>query len=146
VETEALALGVAVESLVRREFKNLGIPDLTFVEAIESALEHIDSWVGPEDVKERVRNSISGMRGTNPRAALKKLVDVGVLRKDHLSAWNKIRHPTAHGNEFHMPFREIVRQCDLTYSALTRLIFAVIGYQGPYTDYSVEGWPTVEYP
>jgi hypothetical protein len=146
IETEALALGIAVESLIRREYKQYGKPGVAFISVLGAAMEFWDKWTGPSDVKERIRRAIENMRGTNPREAMNKLVDLGILSPEHRSSWNKLRHTTAHGLDFEADFRQVVNWCDSTHAALLRLIFVRIGYTGPYTDRSATGWPTIMYP
>jgi len=147
LETEALALGVAFESIVRRSFFNeLGKPDDEFREWIVNACEHLETWSGPEYLKVRIQKSIRGFIGPTPKEAVNKLVQRGFLKPEHQTAWNRVRNPTAHGFTINEPFPELARLCDLTYQGILHLIFAIINYEGPYMDRSVEGWPHVEYP
>jgi hypothetical protein len=145
IETEALALGIAVESVIRREFKDLDKPEDTVLTAVDAALVYWENWVGAPDIGERVRTAIHRLKDPNPRESMNKLVASGILSDQHRDAWNKVRHTTAHGMSFNAPFRQIVGWCNHTYAALIRLIFSRIGYRGPYTD-RAEGWPSVQFP
>jgi hypothetical protein len=144
IETEALALGVAFESFVRREFKQLGVPENAVIRGIDAALDFWESWTGDSSLKERIKGAVSGIKGSNPRESINKLVNQGVLAEEHRDAWNKLRHTTAHGMDFTADFRKIVHWCNLAHMGFLRLIFSRIEYTGVYTDRTVEGWPTVE--
>lgn len=144
IEMEALALGIAMEGLVRREYDNLGRPSDDSCKEIEAVIAFLQEWEGPPSLKRRIISSISGWKGTNPVNALRNLVEVGVVSEAQFSAWKKLRNTTAHGME--VKFSEVlVRECDLVYTAILRIIFSIIGYTGAYTDYATEGWPTVQF-
>lgn len=144
LNAEALALSVAIESLVRREFTELGRPGQEFIGKLESAIRHFNTW--PEDVelRKRITNVISGWKGTNPRESLKQLAKMGVITKEQLKAWNTLRHTMAHGQELDS-LDELPQLCVLVHAAWIRLMFQVLGYAGLYTDRSTQGWPSIEY-
>ncbi len=146
IETGALVLSIAVESFIRREYSELGTPDNWLIAALEPALEFWQQWTGPSDLKQRIQNAIKGMKGSNPREAMNKLVNAGVLDPEHRTVWNKLRHTSAHGLELGADFRQLAKLCDITHAALLRLIFSRIGYGGPYTDRTTPGWPDIHYP
>jgi hypothetical protein len=144
IEAEALTLSVAIESIVRREFSELGKPKPVAISAMDSAIAHVDTWTGDEDMKRRVIKAINGWKGANAREILKQLVESGVILEQHHEAWNAIRHPIVHGRKSNISWDELRLQCDLTYMGLIRIIFKVLGYVGPYTDRALSGWPTVQ--
>jgi hypothetical protein len=145
VDSVTLWLPVSIESLVRREFPELGCQDDDVIAALDAAIEHVARWEGDPALKKRIVKALEGWYGTNPRSALKQLAQKGVITEQQLSAWNAIRHPMAHGQETGQPIEELIRLCDLVQMALLRLLFEVIGYAGPYTDRSAPGWPMAQY-
>lgn len=145
LNAEALGLAIAIESLARREFSSLGCPEKELIGHFDSAIQYIKGWPGDDSVKERIVRFISGWKGTNPRESLKKLVEKGVITEEQREAWNTLRHPIVHGQEIDKLLDRLSVLCDMAYVGWLRMVFEAIGYSGPYTDRSVEGWPTSEY-
>jgi hypothetical protein len=79
--------------------------------------------------------------------ALKLLEDVGAVTAGELEAWNKLRHPTAHGSWEPRDESMQVHVDDL-YKLLTlvyRLVFVHIGYDGRFEARNERGWPVREF-
>ena len=145
LDSEALWISVSIETVIQQCFKQLGNPEQIFLNNLNEAIKHVEKWMGDPAIKQRIVNNIRQWRGQNTREALNQLVRMGVISDQQLAAWNRIRNRMAHGQQIRDLLEELSGLCDLTYMALLRLLFEVIGYSGPYTDRSVEGWPTVEY-
>ncbi|HEX6909852.1 MAG TPA: hypothetical protein VF142_05645, partial [Longimicrobium sp.] len=146
IQTEALALGIGVESFIRREYERLGSPDEETLDGLAAALSYMEQWNGSEKLRERLCNAVSGMKGSNPRTAMNKLLQSGVLTEEQHKAWTKLRNTTAHGMDLIDDPVQVVQWCDHTHLMLLRLIFSRIGYKGPYTDYATVGWGETQYP
>ncbi|MBL4849379.1 MAG: hypothetical protein JKY65_27950 [Planctomycetes bacterium] len=75
------------------------------------------------------------------------LRDLGVFTEKEIKAWNKLRNSLAHGaygtspERVHKVFRRLLHVTNMT----NKLILLVIGYRGPYRDYSEVDWPTREF-
>jgi hypothetical protein len=145
LNAEAWQLSVAVESLARSGFPELGRPGADDVTAFDEAVKYVEGWTGDEGVKRRIVRAISTWRGPNPREVLKQLVKKGVITEHQVEAWNAIRHRIAHGRELLDVLDELPALCDTVYMAFVRMMFEVIGYSGPYTDRASRGWPQVLY-
>jgi hypothetical protein len=145
LDSEALWIPVSIETVVEQCFQNLGHPEQALLKNLDDAIKHVENWTGEPVVKQRIVNAIKLWRGQNKREALNQLMRKGVITEQQLAAWNRIRHRMAHGQQITDLLEELSGLCDLTYIALLRLLFEVIGYSGPYTDRSADGWPTVEY-
>jgi hypothetical protein len=136
-----LALGVAIEGVAKvlSDTSN----DAEFdKEKICQAICHIENWTGDNDLKVRIINFIRSLTARNARNPFIRLHREGVVTKSDLEAWKKLRNMAAHAE----PPRDTNFQewLDLCYAAevtLYHLVFAAIGYSGPFTDYSVKGWP-----
>jgi hypothetical protein len=145
LDSEALWIPVSIETVVEQCFQQLGHPEQALLKNLDDAIEYVEKWTGEPAVKQRIVNAIKQWRGQNKREALNQLMRKGVISEQQLTAWNRIRHRMAHGQQISDLLEELSGLCDLNYMALLRLLFEVIGYSGPYTERSVDGWPTVEY-
>jgi hypothetical protein len=145
LNAEAWQLSVAIESLARRAFPELGQPDANDLTAFDDAVKYVEGWTGNEGVKGRIVQAISTWRGQNPREVLKQLTKKGVITEQQVKAWNVLRHRIAHGRELLDVLDELPALCDSVYMAFLRMMFEVIGYSGPYTDRSSRGWPQAHY-
>jgi hypothetical protein len=74
LNAEAWQLSVAVESLARRGFPELGRPDADDLTIFDDAVKYVEGWTGDEGVKRRIVQAISTWRGQNPREVLKQLM------------------------------------------------------------------------
>jgi hypothetical protein len=80
----------------------------------------------------------------NPRARdyLEGLVQDGVIPKAYLDAWKALRNSAAHADAADGAWIEpVLRKSGIVLALYYRLVFLLIGYQGPYTDYGEIGWP-----
>jgi hypothetical protein len=145
IDSLALALAIAIESLVRREFAELGRPSPELRGVFDSAIEHVSNWAGEASIKRRITGQISTWKGSNAREALQSLAEHDIISHQQLKAWETVRHRMAHGKVVNRPVKELLLLCDLQHMALLRLLFKVLGYSGPYTDRSTEGWPDVQF-
>jgi hypothetical protein len=139
VENEALALGVQIEGLVRDYFAVYGTPPATDLEAIEDLLNHLESCSG-NSLLPRVRNMVEQMKGSNPRRAMQRLVQEGVLEERHRKAWDA-RNVSAHGLTSSDPVPVIADRSTVAHQAMLLLIFHLIGYTKRFTDYTTLDWP-----
>ncbi|MBO9687098.1 MAG: hypothetical protein J7598_10820 [Mitsuaria chitosanitabida] len=79
--------------------------------------------------------------------ALRLLRDVGAVTPEEIKAWDKLRHPTAHGSwdplddSMQIHFDDLYKLLTLVY----RLVFVHIGYEGKFEARNVKGWPVAEF-
>lgn len=144
LEDEAIALSTQVERLVREHFADRGKSSSSFLDAVAKVLEHLATWVGPAEYRHRFERAISQMQGMNPRTALRQLVEEGLIAKRHIDAWEAIRHTEVHGLQTSRSPREQLAMNDLVHQLFLLLVFRIIGYAGPLTDYTTKGYPVVE--
>lgn len=142
IEAQALALGVAVESLIRREYGYLGDPSPDEESQVNDLLALIEASGTKAEMKKRARGAINKLKSVNLEGCLRELQRDGHVSEDLIDAWRKVRHPGAHGDDAERPLEELVALCDKTHVLFNLLIFSRIGYTGEYTDRSSRGWPT----
>ena len=129
VNAQSLALSVAVEAVVK------GWPD---------------SRSGP---KARARDRTAGSTGNAIRhpgtnKLLHQLCSLGAVSEVNAKAWKKLRNAAAHGDWSGLQ-RNPQRWFDRLGAIRTlfhEIVFHIIGYTGPYTDYGQQGYPSRTYP
>ena len=106
---------------------------------------------GPVDAK-GVQGKIERIAGDLPEVCMsagesaQQLKDVGAVTGEEIKAWDKLRHPTAHGSwepkaeSMQVHFDDLYKLLTLVY----RLVFVHIGYDGRFDARNVRGWPVHE--
>ncbi|GAM97388.1 hypothetical protein U91I_01014 [alpha proteobacterium U9-1i] len=95
----ALTMASAAEGLTKLIMPMLGIKiDPILDEEIDKLAAHIESWPGSAELKRRAVNGLKRARDTTTVVALRRLRELGVLEKDHLGAWETLRHAVMHGS------------------------------------------------
>lgn len=146
IETLALVLSVAVESILKHAAVQAKVTKIE-MDSIKNLKEYFENWDGPEQLKTRVRGLLSMLSTPSAKTLLNELVKSKVTTPKHKKAWGKLRDKLAHGGM--MGSSSLQEFIDLTNVVLVlfyHLVFHITGYQGKYTDYSIDGWPEVEFP
>jgi hypothetical protein len=152
IESQALALGVAVEGLCRVLFPDYFAAPANLKKWVKSLRAHCESWDGFDDptIRQLLFNRLIGFLGalksSREKDTLVQLVAEGSLYVRHVKAWGELRHPAAHGaTQGARPMQELVDLCHSVTVLIYHIIFKAIGYTGIYTDYSVYGFPLRRY-
>ena len=161
----ALGLAVAVEALTQTgklAGRSKATPEhLAVAETIKAAILKLpklddlakqfgeaNSLPDKRSLPERL-DALLSLLGAGGRTidALRLLKDVGAVTGEEIKAWDKLRHPTAHGNW--EPKEESMQvHIDDLYKLLTlvyRLVFVHIGFDGRFDARNVRGWPVNEF-
>jgi hypothetical protein len=153
LENRALITSTAVEGLLNLEFSEMGISEADrnrLYEYIETAVEMIESEPGfGESFKDRVCHLLkSTLPNPSAQDKLYYLANEDKLDERLIRIWKHLRHPAAHARHFggsdyasRKYKMKLSKQCDEVNQLFNQLVFLAIGYDGPYTDYSVVGWP-----
>lgn len=145
-ENEAVALSVAIESILKDVFSAFGQPNEQTLVELDKAIRYIQEWNGDEAIRKRIEGAINAMRQTRALDQLIALEEKNVITKNKRQVWQKIRNKIAHtGRLDSIPIQELSIYLDVLLVTLYHLIFYAIGYSGRYTDYSQLGWLTKEY-
>lgn len=146
VFAKGLALAVAVEGVLNSELEAWGAPNADYLEGIAAARAHMACFDGDSELKKRIDKAIEPMARARAKDRLRALESVSVVTKAQISAWDKLRNSTAHARPPEdQQLQEWLDLCHATEVLLYRLIFFVIRYAGPYTDYAARGWPTTTF-
>lgn len=132
VDSEARALAIEIEGLLRRDFSEEEEPDPEVLQEVEALEDHLSDWSGSERMERRVEGFLNRMRQPDRGDALEQLKDEGMITEEQYNAWWKLRGPTAHGRPIDRPISELVRLCDHLHHLLYFLVFYAVGYEGLY--------------
>jgi len=94
-----------------------------------------------------LKSSLKNSKLPKLKVSFRRLIADGILTKDMLDAWDKVRNKAAHGGLLD-PTTDATQthldgffQC---YEAFKRIVFDVIKYAGTHRDYSLKNWPVIE--
>ncbi|NVO17085.1 MAG: hypothetical protein HXX10_23925 [Rhodoplanes sp.] len=148
----AIGIGVAVEGLAmmlsmeRDEQENENIKTLQrFI---------IDQVNGHEEHRvfaARIRGLIGSLTSIRAIDRMNKLAEKGGADRVHVAAWKKLRnrgvHPTAESQEVgSLDYQRFIDDLHRLNVLLYHIVFHIIGYRGPYTDYGTRNFPIKDYP
>lgn len=142
IEEEALALSVAIEGVLHHGFEHLGEAEADVVAAVKKLEALLEQHFKPSALDKRLDGFLKAVTRPSSRTALHNLQKPGVVTEEQVNAWERLRHVAAHGKEYSLPFREVYELTQQLRVLLNLLVFEIIGYSGPYTDYGAIGWPT----
>ena len=146
IDSEALALVVAIEGLVQTEFAELINLSDEDKEAISLLQKYIDEWEGNAIIKKRAKGAVSQFHNIRADDIMRKLEEMGAITSDQRKGWGSLRHPSAHtfqiGNLSGEKIRKLLPNVKILFY---HLIFYAIGYRGLYTDVASLDWPLKEY-
>jgi hypothetical protein len=143
LDAEALTLAVAIESLLHSEFSEVGRPSAAARASISALQGHIQSWNGPQRVKDRAIGALGQLSTSRAGDKMSALAGSGKITQAHLNAWGRLRNPTTHRYlSSGIPTAELVQLVQINEVLLYHLIFLTIGYRGPYMEFATPGWPT----
>lgn len=141
LEVSSLVLSVAVEGIVGL-LQGKESTDTALLADVTRALEVASSAEFPASLKPRIIGAIRSMKQLRARDYLEKLVEKGAVSAEHVAAWIALRNATAHADasegDWIVP---TIQKSAVVLALYYQLVFMLIGYRGPYTDYSQIGWP-----
>jgi len=145
LDTESLILSVAIEGLLR-EFKNLNYGNAE----LKNQIKKVNCLIRESNLEGGFKNRIFGLLGNmlKPRAKdlLHILKDKNLLDSRLVEEYDKLRNSSAHGElADSSKFQEHLDRCYAVLVLFYHILFLVIGYSGPYTDYSMRGFPEKEF-
>jgi hypothetical protein len=130
------------------------------IKLLNSLQDRMREWLeGQSDLATnligRVRGQIDAMSNPRPQDILYALAETGHIEKEYIKSWSHLRnrhvHPTLKDLKKldEADFQKLIDDVHRVEVLLRQLTFHLIGYEGPFTDYSVRGgdvFPTRQYP
>lgn len=141
LESQSLSIATFIESIIANEFAPYVKTIKKYVSEITKIEQHLSDGNYSSEFKNRITGFLPSLNNPNINNVLKELANKRFINNTHIEAWNKLRHPIAHGK--HIEFKHFQKYLTLCYkcqSLLNLLIFLLIGYQGTYNDFSRYGW------
>lgn len=156
LEAEMLTLSIGVESIAKKYSSTLNqkttTPPAKETEELDCNIRDLKAWIkekkereGESSFSNRLNGFIGSLKSTRETAkdVLTKLVTNRLIDKSLLKAWTKLRNGSAHGSIVEPEkYASYIQECDKLNLLLFHLIFLIIEYEGPFSDYSQERWPT----
>ena len=147
LDTEILALGVAVEGLVGECFPDLAPVSPEFLGELDTVQAAVQSVALTDQSRGRITGSINAMRSPRNSDVLRAFLVRNHLPNGLFESWRRLRNASAHGGGAGGRNIEIIlRLRSEVLSLLYSITFAAINYAGPRTDYSLTGWPIRPWP
>jgi hypothetical protein len=152
INAQALALGVAVEGIVKKLFPKAGsLPD-GLKPKVKQLRKHFKKWEALKDEQtkaalwKRVQDMLGRLLEVSTKSKLHALAAEKAVYEEHVEAWGAIRNTSAHGET---PGSEnlqtLVDLCHKVMVLMYHLIFRAVGFEGVYIDYSTHGWRSKRY-
>ncbi|MCW3605197.1 hypothetical protein [Burkholderia cenocepacia] len=154
IDAWAMGVSVALEAVASL----VALPDdpeerAEAMRAVQLVKQFVAAEPALKDVKDRL-NGLLGMleQPPGPRARLKWLASQGKVEKAYIERWTDLRNAHVHPKlaDFERPDEGTYQtQLDRIHGVqvlLCQVIYHLIGYSGPYTDYAAESYPDKLYP
>lgn len=153
IDAGAIGVSVALEAIASLAATDHDEAELKLIERFKKQLITVLSGQTEfAGFANRLEGMLSNWSKKRPQDTLHELAERGFIEKGYIASWTYLRnrhvHPTLTDLE---PPSPVVYQrvLDKTYRVevlLNQVIFHLIGYEGPFTDYGAEGFPVKSYP
>jgi len=100
----------------------------------------------------RIQGLVNGLTTIRAIDRLNALATTGNTDTAHVKAWQKLRnrgvHPTTRDTEdvASLDYQRLIDELHRVTVLMYHIVFHLIGYRGPYTDYATLGFPIRNYP
>lgn len=143
IEDALLIAAVEMERVLRTWFEEKARVD-DIGNQVAEAKRLVEEWHSP--LKNRVLGFLQSLERPSPVAILRELESQGVLLRKHTQAWPKARNREAHGGSNSPEIDQMISELYLVYQGYLLLVFAIIGYNGRFSDLTQPNWPMVNQP
>lgn len=144
INSQALTLAVAIESILGSEFPDLGKPSTRECKEIDAAIKYWDAWNGGTDLKKRIEGSIRSLKLSRADDKMRVLAKRGAITAEAAKAWHNLRNANVHA--YQRPSGHLRQLLGIVQTLFYQLVFYAIGYRGYYRDYGTLGQPRRQYP
>jgi hypothetical protein len=146
LESRLIGLSVALEGVVKTGYPTVAHPDALHLAQIETASKLIEESSLDDSFKKRVAGVFGAMESPRAKDKLLAFVDAGIIRPELVRAWSGMRNSAVHASGLDpAEIESVYKEYQTALTLLNELVMLLIDYRGPYTDYSVAGWPQREW-
>jgi hypothetical protein len=152
-EAEAIGLCVAVEGIANLlPFKKDESEDQPIVNARNAILKLLEEMDTNHSVKDRIRGALGRLHEVRAIDRLQPLVRSGHLHPSCLAAWKKLRDKGVHPKQSKLEefedeqVQELLDRMHEVYVCMYQITFALIGYEGTFSNYAAKRFPIETYP
>ncbi len=116
----------------------------------------VQDWLAKEtdypDLAERGRGMVSGLANERAKDKLHALEKTGHVTGAYIGSWGKLRNRQVHPRpadlmkpdaNTNQQLLDLIHQVEVL---LFQVVFYLVGYEGPFTDYGALQFPTIQYP
>jgi hypothetical protein len=144
INSQALTLVVAIESVLGSEFPYLGKPSSKELKDIAAAIKYWDAWDGSPELKKRIMGSVEPLKQSRAGDKMRGLAKKGAITAEAAKVWQKLRNISVHA--YQHPSNNLRKTLGTVRTLFYEIVFCAIGYRGYYHDYGTPGWPLRHYP
>ncbi len=146
LESQSLSITTSIESIITNEFAPYIKSIKKYKEEITQLEDHLNNNNYQKEFKDRIIGFLPLLNRPNINNALMELLNKRLIKKYHIDAWKKLRHPIAHGKVIEFKdYQKYLTLCFKCQSLLNQLIFLLIRYQGSFSDFSYYGFKTKKF-
>jgi len=107
--------------------------------------EHVKSWTGNPEVKDRADGLLTMLNTPSPTGILKDLQHTGVITAHEAESWKILRPKVSYGKLVDVSDEDIWIHRGRLITMFHRLILRTINYRGPITDFSGASLKSVDF-
>ncbi|MCA1401938.1 hypothetical protein ACVSQB_17375 [Bradyrhizobium elkanii] len=151
-EAEVIVLGVTVEGLANLLPFERAPLDQALVDVRDALLKLIGELAPVERVRKRIEGLLGQLNNVRATDRLQPLVDSGHLASSCLDAWKELRNKAVHPSSSKLEgldneqLQALIDLIHRVYVCMYQITFALIGYQGAYSNYAAKRFPVESYP
>lgn len=147
-ETSFSNLLKSIRTIVTSLFKH---KEASSADELRIQADTVESWLKEKEndfsdsFMKRCKGFLGSIRKNETRAIdnLYKLRDENLLDEELVKSWKKLRNSAAHGSFIKSNKRsDYIQHYENVHVLFFQLIFLAIGYEGPFSNYSKDNWPT----
>jgi hypothetical protein len=153
IDAGAVGVSVALEAIASLAATKQGKDVLERVKAFQKHMhDYLSSHAEFSDYTDRLDGMLGNWSKKGPKDTLHELAERGFIQKDYIKAWTDLRnrhvHPTLADLEPPSPatYQVVLNNTYRVEVLVNQIIFHLLGYEGPFTDYGAEGFPINNYP
>lgn len=147
LDVHGLVLGACIESLLDRVDPTIGTVEAkmpSWIDLLTAACRGVTTV--PDAVQTRVVGALGGFKKRRATDCLRALQAQGIISHDQLKSFMEVRNSAAHGQFNVGRPDEHLKHCNRLVGLAYRLLFVLVGYKGPYTNFAADGFPQEDFP